>query len=166
MQTVYLINGKDSGSGTVVPARYRIIDKEVEEGAVQLTDRCVTRIALETSEQVKIVLPPLQEGYVRDFFARIVITADTLPEITFTPMAGETMSFEDQDTEVLKCEIGVNLFSFTETDKGVFVVNRKQVDIEKEVEFDGCESFSPRNGEETAYADTESSWKGTLRTIC
>ena len=29
METVYLINGKDSGSGTVVPARYRIIDKEV-----------------------------------------------------------------------------------------------------------------------------------------
>ena len=142
MEAVYLLNGSESGgggSGTVVPARYRIIDKEVEEGAVQLTDRCVTRIALETSEQVKIVLPPLQEGYVRDFFARIVITADTLPEITFTPMAGETMSFEDQDTEVLKCEIGVNLFSFTETDKGVFVVNRKQVDIEKEVEFDGCE---------------------------
>ena len=66
MEMVYLLNGSESGggggSGTVVPARYRIIDKEGEEGAVQLTDRCVTRITLESSEQVKIVLPPLQEG--------------------------------------------------------------------------------------------------------
>ena len=38
MEMVYLLNGSESGgggggSGTVVPARYRIIDKEVEEGA-------------------------------------------------------------------------------------------------------------------------------------
>ena len=35
MEAVYLLNGSESGggggSGTVVPARYRIIDKEVEE---------------------------------------------------------------------------------------------------------------------------------------
>ena len=141
METVYIVNQNGSGGGgggeTVVPARYRLIDKEVEEGSVQLTDRCVTRVILDTPDRVKILLPPRQEGYVRDFFARLVITAEEPPEIAFTPLAGETMSFEDQDADVLKCEIGVNLFSFTETDDGVFVVNRKQVDIEKEVEFDG-----------------------------
>ena len=36
MEMVYLLNGSESGgggggSGTVVPARYRIIDKDVEE---------------------------------------------------------------------------------------------------------------------------------------
>ena len=141
MEVVYLVNkdGSGGGGGETAAAKYRIVDRVPEEGAVQLTDRCVTRVTLDTADKVKVVFPPLSEGYVRDFFVRLVITADTLPEITFTPTAGETLSFEDVDTDALKCEIGINIFSFTETDKGVFFVNRKQLDIEKEVEFDGCE---------------------------
>ena len=33
---------------------------------------------------------------------------------------------------------GVNVFAFTETDGGIFIVNRKQIDIDLEVVFDPC----------------------------
>ena len=51
---------------------------------------------------------------------------------------GETISFEDVDDDVFKCETGVNVFAFTELDNGIFIVNRKMVDIDQEVEFDPC----------------------------
>ena len=86
----------------------------------------------------KIILPPAVKGQVRDFFVRIVITADEVPEITFAPPQGEIISFEDMDEDVFKCEIGVNVFAFTETDSGIFIVNRKQVDIDVSIEFDPC----------------------------
>ena len=36
------------------------------------------------------------------------------------------------------CEVGVNVFAFTETDEGIFIVNRKRIDIDQVVEFDPC----------------------------
>ena len=126
----------DGDTGTV--ARYRILKRVPENGSVFLTDRCVTRIELTTSDPLKIVLPPEVKGSVRDFFVRIVITADEVPEITFVAPTGETVSFEDMDEDVFACEIGVNIFAFTETDSGIFMINRKDVDIDHTVQFDPC----------------------------
>jgi hypothetical protein len=98
----------------------------------------VTRVEVTTSDPLKVVLPPEVKGAVRDFFVRLVITSDELPEISFAAPSGETISFEDADEDVLSCEIGVNVFAFTETDAGIFMINRKQIDIDQEVEFDPC----------------------------
>ena len=117
-------------------ARYRLLKRVPEKNTVLLTDRAVTRVELATGDPVKLVVPSEVKGQVRDFFVRIVITADEVPEITFAAPEGETISFEDADEEVLKCEIGSNVFAFTETDSGIFMVNRKQIDIDVEVEFD------------------------------
>ena len=117
-------------------ARYRLLKRVPEKNTVLLTDRAVTRVELATGDPVKLVVPSEVKGQVRDFFVRIVITAEEVPEITFAAPAGETISFEDADEEVLKCEIGSNVFAFTETDTGIFMVNRKQIDIDLEVEFD------------------------------
>lgn len=120
--------------------RYRLLKRTPENGIVLLTDRAVTRVELATNAPVKFVLPPEVKGQVRDFFVRIVITAEELPEITFAAPSGETISFEDADEDVLSCEVGSNIFAFTETDAGIFMVNRKQIDIDIEIEFD------PRGG--------------------
>ena len=119
--------------------RYRMLRRVPGDGMVMLTDRAITRVDLATDEPLKVVLPPRVKGVARDFFVRLVITADEIPEVTFAAPTGETASFEDADEEMLKCEIGVNHFAFTETEDGVFIVNRKQVDIDQEVEFDPCE---------------------------
>ena len=118
--------------------RYRLLKRVPEEGAVALTDRAVTRIEVTAADPLKLTVPPLVKGAVRDFFVRLVIVAEEIPEVTFAAPAGETISFEDVDEDVFKCEVGVNVFAFTETDQGIFIVNRKQVDIDVEVEFDPC----------------------------
>ena len=130
----------DEGDAGESPAagRYRLLKRVPEEGCVALTDRAVTRIEVTATDPLKLTVPPLVKGAVRDFFVRLVITADEIPEVTFAAPAGETISFEDVDEDVFKCEVGVNVFAFTETDQGIFIVNRKMVDIDMEVEFDPC----------------------------
>ena len=129
------VNLDDSG---VASSRYRLLRRVPENTKVLLTDRAVTRIEIAETSPVKVILPPAVKGQVRDFFVRIVITADEVPEITFAAPDGEIVSFEDMDEDVFKCEVGVNVFAFTETDNGIFIVNRKQVDIDVSIEFDPC----------------------------
>ena len=131
-----LDEGDGGGDGTA--GRYRLLKRVPEDGTVNLTDRAVIRVELAANDPLRLVVPPLVKGAMRDFFVRLVITADEIPEVTFAAPTGETISFEDVDEDVFKCEIGVNVFAFTETDQGIFIVNRKQVDIDQEVELDPC----------------------------
>ena len=141
MEMVYLINGGESGGGGGsggggATAGYPIVKAVVTDGAVGLQDRSVTRIELKTADAVRINFPPKTEGVARDFLLRLVITSDTVPEVTFAVPTGETFSFEEGDEESFSCLVGVNIFAFTETDDGLFVVNRKLVSIAQEVTFD------------------------------
>ena len=131
--------GEGGGSGGGTAARYRLLRRVPEDGVVNVTDRAVTRVEIATDGgPLKLVVPPEVKGAVRDFFVRLVITSDEIPEVTFAAPTGETISFEDVDEDVFKCEVGVNVFAFTETDAGIFIVNRKMIDIDQEVEFDPC----------------------------
>ncbi len=141
MEMVYLINGGESGGGGGsggggATAGYPIVKAVVTDGAVGLQDRSVTRVELKTSDAVRINFPPKTEGVARDFLLRLVITSDTVPEVTFAVPTGETFSFEEGDEETFACLVGVNIFAFTETDDGLFVVNRKLVSIAQEISFD------------------------------
>ena len=130
--------GEGGGSGGAA-ARYRILRRVPEDGTVVLTDRAVTRVDIATDGgSLRLVVPPEAKGTARDFFVRLVVTADEIPEVTFAAPTGETISFEDVDEDVFKCETGVNVFAFTELDSGIFIVNRKMIDIDQEVEFDPC----------------------------
>ena len=131
--------GEGGGSGGGTAARYRLLRRVPEDGVVNVTDRAVTRVEIATDGgPLKLVVPPEVKGAVRDFFVRLVITSDEIPEVTFAAPTGETISFEDVDEDVFRCEVGVNVFAFTETDAGIFIVNRKMIDIDQEVEFDPC----------------------------
>ena len=139
MDVLYIPQLDEGDAGESPTAgRYRLLKRVPEEGCVALTDRAVTRIEVAATDPLKLTVPPLVKGAMRDFFVRLVITADEIPEVTFAAPTGETISFEDVDEDVFQCEIGVNVFAFTETDQGIFIVNRKQVDIDQEVEFNPC----------------------------
>ena len=116
--------GKGSG-GAVSLVRYRLAEKAVEDGAVVLDDRAVTRFALPTNDPVRVVLPPEIEGAARDFLARIDISGTKIPEITFVGSDGEEVAFEDAGVSEFAYTLGVNLFAFTETAPGTFLVRRK-----------------------------------------
>ncbi len=141
MEMVYLVNGNESGGGGGsggggATAGYPIVKAVVTDGAVGLQDRSVTRVELKTADPVRINFPPKTDGIARDFILRLVITSDTVPEVTFAVPTGETFSFEEGDDESFSCLVGVNIFAFTETDDGLFVVNRKLVSIAQEISFD------------------------------
>ena len=140
MEVLYIpqLDEADATTATGGASRYKILKRTPEDGTVILADRAVTKVEAKTADAIRFVLPPLVKGAVRDFFVRLVVTADSLPEVTFAAPAGETVSFEDVDSDVLACRVGVNVFAFTETDEGVFFVNRKTVDVEVAVEFDAC----------------------------
>ena len=140
MELVYLVNGNGSGGGSGGgggrSAGYPLVKAVVTDGAVGLQDRSVTRVELKTPDPVRINFPPRTAGVARDFLLRLVITADSVPELTFAVPAGETFSFEESDDNTFSCAVGVNVFAFTETDDGLFVVNRKVVSIAQTVVFD------------------------------
>ena len=144
MELVYLVNGNGSGGGGSGggggdgsrSSGYPLVKAVVTDGAVGLQDRSVTRVELKTPDPVRINFPPRVEGVARDFLLRLVITADSVPEVTFAVPTGETFSFEEGDDETFSCVTGVNVFAFTETDDGLFVVSRKLVSIVQEVAFD------------------------------
>ena len=144
MELVYLVNGNGSGGGGSGggggeggrSAGYPLVKAVVTDGAVGLQDRSVTRVELNTPDPVRINFPPRTAGVARDFLLRLVITADSVPEVTFAVPAGETFSFEESDDNTFSCAVGVNVFAFTETDDGLFVVNRKVVSIAQTVVFD------------------------------
>ena len=139
MDVLYIPQLDEGDAGESPTAgRYRLLKRVPEEGCVALTDRAVTRVEVTATDPLKLTVPPLVKGAMRDFFVRLVITADEIPEVTFAAPAGETISFEDVDEDVFKCEVGVNVFAFSETDQGIFIVNRKMIDIDMEVEFDPC----------------------------
>lgn len=140
MEMVYLVNGGESGGGGSGggggSSGYPLVKAVVTDGAVGLQDRSVTRVELKTSDAVRINFPPKTDGVARDFLLRLVITADTVPEVRFAVPTGETFSFEEDADETFNCVVGVNVFAFTETDDGIFVVHRKAVSIAQQVVFD------------------------------
>ena len=131
--------GSGGGSSGGSAARYLLLRRVPEDGRVALTDHAVTRVEIATDGgPLTLVVPPGTEGAARDFFVRLIVTADEVPEVSFAAPSGETISFEDVDNDVFVCEVGVNVFAFTETDEGIFIVNRKRIDIDQVVEFDPC----------------------------
>lgn len=166
MDVLYIPQLDDTGSGGEgegggAAARYRILRRVPEDGIVNLADRAITRIDIaDGCAALKLVVPPEAKGTARDFLVRLVITADEIPEVTFAAPAGETISFEDVDDDVFKCETGVNVFAFTELDNGIFIVNRKMIDIDLEVEFDTCGNAPERSGGDLAEGDREAARQG------
>lgn len=93
MDILYIPQLDDASSES---GRYRILKRTPEDGLVILTDRAVTRVEASEAFPLRFVFPPLVKGAVRDFFLRLVVTADEPPELTFAAPAGETLSFEAQ----------------------------------------------------------------------
>ena len=116
--------GKGSGNAPSV-LRYRLVEAELRDGTVKLADRAVSRFALNDGSPVVVTLPERIEGGARDFLARIEILGSSIPEISFVGSDGEEVKFEDAGVSEFACAFGTNLFAFTETAPGTFLVRRK-----------------------------------------
>lgn len=119
--------GVGGGSST----HYRLIEKNAEGGAVLLSDQGITSVSITQSDNVRLVIPPRNDGVARDFLVRVTCNdiniEDSPPQVSFGAQDGEVVRFEAADEDVLAIQKGANIFSFTETAPSVFLVARKQV---------------------------------------
>lgn len=139
--------------------RYRLLRRVPESGEVMLTDMAVTRVEAQ-GESLRCIVPSMIRGLVRDFFLRVVSLGDTPVLLEVAAPEGETISFEDTTDDLFCCETGVNIFAFTETDEGIFIVRRKIINIDHVVEFDPCGGTIDR----TSYVYKLGAEYGTLPT--
>lgn len=134
MKLVYIPQLEDLALS--ISNRYQFVNAKIVDGTVAVSDRAVTRVEIPTSDPVTLVLPPAAKGMARDFLVRLVVTADEAPEITFVGAGGESISFEEGNDESFLCVVGTNVYAFTETEPGVFTVNRKIISIIQMVSLD------------------------------
>ena len=116
-----------AGGGTPSILRYRIAGKGVVDGTVALADRTVNVVALAEETSVRVLLPPRAEGAARDLVARLEVTGESVPEISFVGSEGEEIVIESDGVSDLACQRGTNVYAFTETAAGRFFVVRKSV---------------------------------------
>lgn len=84
--------------------------------SVVLSDRAVNSVTLAAGvTYANLTLPAKITGYARDFFIRLVITADDMPAISFKEPDGSAVSFDVDDDSWADIEKGVNIIMLTET---------------------------------------------------
>jgi len=100
-------------------------DPEIGLGA-QLAARAGNRVVI--TGDTTLTLPAAVPGYLRDFLVRLEISGSPVPTITFAASGSESVTYETDGDEFPAPDAeGTWLYSFTETDSGVFAVALKQV---------------------------------------
>lgn len=118
------LSGAPSG-GTPSILRYKIAEKTVVDGTVQLADRTINVVKLASSDAVRVIFPSKSEGCARDFILRLEVSVSTVPEITFVGAEGESVKVEDDGLSDLGAKYGANIYSVTETAPSRLFVIRK-----------------------------------------
>lgn len=81
-----------------------------------LQDRAVNVVEAGSGvDYVNLTFPASEQGYVRDFFVRLVLTGDSVPAVSFSEHGGGDVEFDVDDDSWAEIELGVNLLMFTET---------------------------------------------------
>lgn len=81
---------------------------------IQLNDRSINAVTLGNNSYT-LVFPTKIDGKARDFFIRLTITSEEIPQITFEEPDGSSVSFDVADDSWAEIQQGVNLIMFTET---------------------------------------------------
>lgn len=84
-----------------------------------LLDRAVNLVTVPSGvASISMVFPPAVAGRARDFLVRLVVTAETVPEVAFLEPDGTAVAFDADDASWADIEQGVNLLMFTDTNGG------------------------------------------------
>lgn len=95
--------------------RYSLTSPTISgSNTIQLNDRSINAITAGNGSY-KFVFPTKIAGKARDFFIRLTITSEEMPQITFEEPDGSPVSFDVADDSWAEIQQGVNLIMFTET---------------------------------------------------
>ena len=121
--------GEASGDASDNVVEFQLVEGTIIATRNQLLDRASNKVT--ASSATTLVLPAaLDGGKLRDFLVRLTIPANTTLTglITFADPTGETIEYEtDGDEFPVPDDVGKWLYSFTETDDGLFDVSLKKV---------------------------------------
>lgn len=123
------LSGSGATGGALLPAgdaerevfRDRMIVGTISEGELKAVDHAVVGASLPQVGSVKVVLPPRVSDYAREFIVRLTVESLPAPEVLFSS-PDESITFEGEDADNLRCEKGKNTFFFKEVEQGVFMV--------------------------------------------
>ena len=81
-----------------------------------LKNKRVNYIQLSTSENATIILPPVENEFVRDFILRLeIVMSGDIPQITFEASNNEDIDFEEITENWSNIQKGTNILTFTES---------------------------------------------------
>ena len=84
-----------------------------------IKDHTIATISLSNDTPVRVHFPDKPtENFCRDFIVKIKITSDTIPQVQFIKGQNDTsIGFEYEDDSWAVLEVGINYFTFTETER-------------------------------------------------
>lgn len=98
--------------------RYEFSSVSPSGNVFQLKDFTVNTISLTEPGTYVLKFPPPVENRVRDFVVKVKVTTSAIPTVTFQESDGmPAPGFEAEDDEWATLELGINYFSFTESER-------------------------------------------------
>ena len=106
----YPLDNPTESSETVDSVTYKRFD---------IKDHTIATISLSDATPVRIHFPDKPtENFCRDFIVKIKVTTDSIPQVQFVKGQNDTsIGFEYEDDSWVILEVGINYFTFTETER-------------------------------------------------
>ena len=106
----YPLDNPTESSETVDSVTYKRFD---------VKDHTIATISLSDATPVRIHFPDKpMENFCRDFIVKIKVTSDDIPQVQFVKGQNDTsIGFEYEDDSWATLEVGINYFTFTETER-------------------------------------------------
>ena len=84
-----------------------------------IKDHTIATISLSDATPVRIHFPDKPtENFCRDFIVKIKVTSENIPQVQFVKGQNDTsIGFEYEDNRWTTLEVGINYFTFTETER-------------------------------------------------
>ena len=106
----YPLDNPTESSETIDQVTYKRFD---------IKDHTIATISLSNETPVRIHFPDKPaENFCRDFIVKIKVTTDSIPQVQFIKGQNDTsIGFEYEDDSWAALEVGINYFTFTETER-------------------------------------------------
>ena len=106
----YPLDNPIESSETVDSVTYKRFD---------INDHTIATISLSDATPVRIHFPDKPtENFCRDFIVKIKVTSNDIPQVQFVKGQNDTsIGFEYEDDSWVILEVGINYFTFTETER-------------------------------------------------
>lgn len=115
-------DGSGSGGGGGVAGNksngYELYEPSSTDGLYLLKNNAINKIVAQTSDTIYLKFPDPESSIGRDFVVKVVVSSEEPPSVVFLKNdKDESIGFEAEDESWADLELGINYYSFTETER-------------------------------------------------